>query len=264
MKQSEIYGLIGSILTCVLIFLLLWFLYMNVEVPEEEEGIMVSIGNADAGGGWQESQMSESTPVAPPPTPTMPSQNDLMTQEDESLALAEQRKQEARKKAAEEAERIRKQKEEEARIAAEKAAREAALAEQRRQEQEKIDKANKLGGLFGNNTSGNGSGNTTGNQYEGNPLGKGTSGGNSYSVNGRYPKRKGDIVLPSDNSNIEGTVIVTIRVNATGRVISANVTGGNISTPQVREAARQAALKTVFSEGKDEVTGIITFNFKLN
>lgn len=261
MKQSEIYGLIGSILTCVLIFLLLWFLYMNVEVPDEEEGIMVSIGNADAGGGWQESQMSESTPVAPPPTPTMPSQNDLMTQEDESLALAEQRKQEARKKAAEEAERIRKQKEEEARIAAEKAAREAALAEQRRQEQEKIDKANKLGGLFGNNTSGNGSGNTTGNQYEGNPLGKGTSGGHSYSVNGRYPK--GEIVTPSDNSNIEGTVIVTIRVNATGRVISANVTGGNISTPQVREAARQAALKTVFTEGKDEVTGIITFNFKL-
>lgn len=261
MKQSEIYGLIGSILTCVLIFLLLWFLYMNVEIPEEEEGIMVSIGNADAGGGWQESQMSESTPVAPPPTPTMPSQNDLMTQEDESLALAEQRKQEARKKAAEEAERIRKQKEEEARIAAEKAAREAALAEQRRQEQEKIDKANKFGDLFGNNTSGNGSGNTTGNQYEGNPLGKGTSGGHSCSVNGR--NLKGTLVAPSDNSNIEGTVIVTIRVNATGRVISANVTGGNISTPQVREAARQAALKNVFSEGKDEVTGIITYNFKL-
>ena len=262
MKQSEIYGLIGSILTCVLIFLLLWFLYMNVEIPEEEEGIMVSIGNADAGGGWQESQMSESTPVAPPPTPTMPSQNDLMTQEDESLALAEQRKQEARKKAAEEAERIRKQKEEEARIAAEKAAREAALAEQRPQEQEKIDKANKLGGLFGNNTSGNGSGNTTGNQYEGNPLGKGTSGGNSWSVNGR--NLKGNIVKPSYNSNVEGSVVVTIRVNATGRVISANVTGGTISDSQLREAARQAALKTVFSEGKDEVTGIITFNFKLN
>lgn len=262
MKQSEIYGLIGSILTCVLIFLLLWFLYMNVETPEEEEGIMVSIGNADAGGGWQESQMSESTPVAPPPTPTMPSQNDLMTQDDESLALAEQRKQEARKKAAEEAERIRKQKEEEARIAAEKAAREAALAEQRRQEQEKIDKANKLGGLFGNNSSGNGSGNSTGNQFEGNPLGKGTSGGNSWSVNGR--NLKGNIVKPSYNSNIEGSVIVTIRVNASGRVISANVTGGTISDPQLREAARQAALKTVFSEGKDEVTGVITFNFKLN
>lgn len=262
MKQSEIYGLIGSILTCVLMFLLLWFLYMNVETPQEDEGIMVSIGNAEAGGGWQEEQMNQSTPVAPPPTPAAPSQNDLMTQDDESLALAEQRKQEARKKAAEEAERIRKQKEEEARIAAEKAAREAALAEQRRLEQEKIDKANKMGGLFGNNSTGSGSGNTTGTQFEGNPLGKGTSGGNSWSVYGR--NLKGNIVKPSYNSNIEGTVIVTIRVNATGRVISANVTGGTISDAQLREAARQAALKTMFSEGKDEVTGIITFNFKLN
>jgi len=262
MKQSEIYGLIGSILTCVLMFLLLWFLYMNVETPQEDEGIMVSIGNAEAGGGWQEEQMNQSTPVAPPPTPAAPSQNDLMMQDDESLALAEQRKQEARKKAAEEAERIRRQKEEEARIAAEKAAREAALAEQRRLEQEKIDKANKLGGLFGNNTTGSGSGNTTGTQFEGNPLGKGTSGGNSWSVYGR--NLKGNIVKPSYNSNIEGTVIVTIRVNATGRVISANVTGGTISDAQLREAARQAALKTMFSGGKDEVTGIITFNFKLN
>ena len=262
MKQSEIYGVIGSALFCVLLFLLLWFCYMNVEKPLEDEGIMVSIGNADAGGGWEESQMMESTPVAPPPVPTMPSPNELMTQDDESLALAEQRKQESRKKAAEEAERIRKQKAEEARIAAEKAAKEAALAEERRKQQEAIDKANKLGGLFGQNTEGSGSGNTTGSQYEGNPLGSGTSGGNSWSVNGR--RLKGGIVKPQYERNVEGKVVVTIRVNASGRVISANVTGGTISDANVRESARQAALKTIFSEGKDEVTGIITFNFRLN
>ena len=261
MKRSEVYGLIGSALFCILLFLLLWFMYMDIDTPQEDEGIMVSIGNMDEGGGWEETQMSESTPVAPPPVPTMPSQNDLMTQEDESVSMAEQRKQDTRKKA-EEAERIRKQREEEARIAAEKAAQEAALAEERRKKQEAVDKANKLGGLFGQNTSGSGSGNTTGDQYEGNPLGKGTSGGNSWSVNGR--NLKGAIVKPSYNKNIEGNVVVTIRVNASGRVISANVTGGTISDPQLRESARQAALKTLFSEGKDEVTGIITFKFTLN
>lgn len=261
MKQSEIYGMIGSALFCVILFLLLWFLYINVEKPEEDEGIMVSIGNMDAGGGWQEQQMTESTPVAPPPAPATPSHNDLLTQDDESLALAEQRKQEARRKAAEEAERIRKQKEEEARIAAEKAAQEAALAEQRRKEQEAIDKANKLGGLFGQNTTGSGSGNTQGNQYEGNPLGQGNSEGNSWSVNGR--RLKGNIARPQYNRNVEGRVVVAIRVNAAGRVVSATVTGGTIADSDIREAARQAALRTVFSEGKDEVSGIITFNFKL-
>lgn len=264
MKKSELYGMIGSAIACLLLFLLLWFINMGITPPPEEEGIIVSFGSADAGGGYGETpQTAAVEPVSPPPTPAQPTPNDLMTQEDESLAMAEQSKEEARRKVAQEAEeQRRREREEQERIAAEQRAREAALAEQRKREQEAIDRANKMGGLFGNNQNSDGNGNTQGNTTEGNPLGKGTSGGNSWSLNGR--SLHGKITTPAYERNVEGRVVVNIRVDASGRVIAASVGASTISDPVVREAARKAALSTRFSAGSSEVSGSITFNFRLN
>ena len=260
MKKSEIYGIISSVVACLLLFLLLWFVHMRINVPVEDEGIMVSFGNADSGAGYAEDMMARTTPVSPPPVESRPSQNDLMTQEDPSLALPEESEEE-RKRKAEQAEWQRKQREEQERLAAEKRAQEAALAEQRRKEHEAIDKANKLGGLFGNKPNGSGSGSSQGDKYEGNPLGKGTSGGNSWSLNGR--NLVGRISTPAYERNLEGTVVVSIRVDASGKVVSATIGGGTISDPTLREAARKAALTTRFSAGKGEASGSITFNFRL-
>ncbi len=263
-KKSHIVAAIGTALFLLLIFLLLWFIYIDTPQIEEEEGIMVSFGNVQEAGGMQAEPIVSAPPVttAPPPAPAKPSQNDLMTQEDEeSLALAKQREEEKKRKAAEEAERIRKQKEAEEAAEAERIAKEKALAEQRAKEQQAIENANKLGSLFGNSASSNtGSGDTSGTGVKGNPVGKGTSGGNAWSLNGR--NLRGSLAKPIAAGVQEGTVIVEIRVNAAGKVISAVAKGGTISETATRRAAETAAYKAAFSEGKSDVVGTITYTFK--
>ncbi len=265
-KKSHIVASIGTIVFLLFCFILLWFIYIDAPKIEEEEGIMVSFGNVEEAGGMQTEPMVSAPPmtVAPPPTPSAPSENDLMTQEDEeSLALAKQREEEEKRKAAEEAERIRKQKEAEAAAEAERIAKEKALAEQRAKEQQAIENANKLGSLFGNSASSNtGSGDKAGSGAKGNPVGKGTSGGNAWSLNGR--NLRGSLAKPSAAGVQEGTVIVEIRVNAAGKVISAVAKGGTISETATRRAACDAAYKATFSEGKGEVFGTITYTFKNN
>ncbi len=263
-KKSHIVASVGTAIFLLLIFLLLWFIYIDAPQREEDEGIMVSFGNVDDAGGMQAEPAVSAPPttIAPPPASAKPSQNDLMTQEDEeSLALAKQREEENKRKAAEEAERIRKQKEAEAAAEAERIAREKALAEQRAKEQQAIDNANKLGSLFGNATSSNtGSGDNSGSGVKGNPVGKGTSGGNAWSLNGR--NLRGSLSKPNVGGVQEGTVVVEIRVNAAGKVISAVAKGGTISETATRRAAEKEAYKAIFSEGKSEVIGTITYTFK--
>ena len=262
MNQSRLYGIISSAVTCLLLLLILLFVKIaNAPIPEDE-GISVSFGSEDFGGGYGEVQEAiPTTPTAPPPTPTAPSNNDLLAQEDEeSLAIDEQRKKEEKAKAAEQ-EALRLKREEEQRILAEKIAREKAEAEQKRKEQEAIDKAQQLGNLFGSQESATGSGNTTGDKKEGNPAGKGTSGGNSWSLNGR--NLKGRLIEPKYNANVEGKIVVRIRVNTDGKVISATIGESTISDSATRNAAIKAAQNTLFSSGDREVTGSITYVFRL-
>lgn len=260
MKKSEIYGIVSSVVACLLLFLLLWFVHMRINVPEKDEGIMVSFGNADSGAGYAEEMMTRTTPVSPPPIESRPSQNDLMTQDDPSLELPEESEEE-RKRKAEQVEWQRKQREEQERLAAEKRAQEIALAERRRKEQEAINKANKLKELFGNTPSSSGSGTTQDDKYGGNPLGKDKSDEHFWLLKGR--NLVGRISTPAYERNLEGTVVVNIRVDASGKVVSATIGGGTISDPTLREAARKAALTTRFSAGKGEASGSITFNFRL-
>ena len=267
MKHKErIYGVLGTVVFMLLLFLLLWFVVIDSPYSYEDEGIMVSFGDADFGGGieTEEPAMRPSVSVSPPPAPAAPSDNDLITQEDEeSLALAKQRLEEEKKKKAEEAELLRKQKEEQARLEAERIAKEKALAEQRAKEQAAIDKANQLGSLFGQSNNNSGSSGTEGQSTNrGNPVGQGSSGGNSWSLNGR--SLTGKLVTPTYNGQQEGVVVVSIRVNAAGRVISATLgQGTTISDKETQRAAINAAQQAVFSEGSADVVGTITYKFKL-
>ncbi len=265
-SKSHIIASIGTVIFLILCFLLLWFIYLEAPHVEEDEGIMVAFGYAEEGGGVgeQPAAMLPEKTVAPPPVQQTPSNNDLMTQDDEeSLALAKQTEEEKRKKAAD-AERIRKQKEAEAAAEAERIAREKALAEQRAKEQKAIENANKLGGLFGNAPSGaTGSGDSAGEGVKGNPVGKGTIGGNSWSLNGR--NLRGTLAKPAAAGVQEGKVVVEIRVNAQGKVVSATIGNGTtISERVTQRAALEAAQKAVFSEGKGDVVGTITYTFKNN
>lgn len=250
MKKSELYGSAGSMTFMVLLLLFLFLLFMPGTKMPEEEGIMVSFGDAIEGGGPKQEVQPEAKPVEtspPPASASKPVKQDLMTQDDNSLAIAEQKK-----------------KEREAREAAERERREQARieAEKKRKEQEAIDKANALMGNMGSNTGSTGSGSTSGNTSQGNPLGSGSSGGNSWSLSGR--SLSGRLVQPSYNSNEEGRITVSIRVDANGNVTSASVgSPTNISSSELRNAAVAAAKATKFTSGNGVATGTITYNFRL-
>jgi len=247
-KNSTTYGIIGSTVSCVILFLLLWFIVMRVsKTPAEEEGLMVSFGETTEGSGMTETPTP--TETSQPSAPSRPAKQELMTQTDNSLAIAVQK------------EKVKERREQENLVRQQRdAARRA--GEQKRREQGAIDKANSMNGLFGNNNS-SGSGTGTGDTKQGNPAGHGSSGGNSWSLNGR--SLTGRLVKPSYNQDVEGKVTVNIRVDASGRVSSASIgSPTTISDSVTRNAAISAAKSTRFSSGKGVSSGTISYNFNLN
>ena len=112
-QERHIVASVGTVLFLLLVFLILWFVRLTAVVPEEEEGVEVAFGEVSEAGGYMAEQ-SEAVPLpqpeaAAPVQPSAPSDNDLLTQEDEeALALCkEQEKKERERKAAEAAEKQR-------------------------------------------------------------------------------------------------------------------------------------------------------------
>ena len=266
-QKRHIIATVGTILFMLLIFLLLWFIRLSAVVPEEEEGIEVAFGEVQEAGGYMAEQ-SEAVPMPMPEStapeqPSAPSDNELMTQEDEeALALRREQEKAERERRQAEAERRQREREEQARIEAERKAREAAEAERKAKEAEAIAKANAMGSLFGQTGNNSGSGNSQGSGQKGNPVGHGSSGGNDWSLSGRTIK--GTLPQPSNTFKQEGRVIVEIRVNAAGEVVSATHKGGNVSDKQTIQLALDAARKAKFTEGDHDQIGTITYNFKFN
>jgi TonB family protein len=247
-KKSEVYGLTGSIIITGILILLLFLIVMPGLKQPEDEGIMVSFGEVDMGAGNTQTPTTEPVikETTPPPAAPKPVKQEVLTQDDNSLAIAEQKKKDKREKEAAERLRI-----EEQRIANEK----------KKAQQDAINKANEMNGLFGNNNS-KGSGTTSGDGRQGNPAGSGNSGGNSWSLNGR--SLTGSLVQPSYDNDVEGRITVNIRVDENGSVLSASIgSPTNISDAATRNAAMSAAKRTRFSSGDGVSTGSITYNFKL-
>jgi len=251
--KRHIIASVGTALFMLLVLLLLLFIRLSAVVPEQEEGIEVAFGETTEAGGYM-AQQSETAPLPTPrPTtpvqPAAPSQEEHMTTEDEeSLAL-----QEAQRK---------KEREEQARLEAERKAREAAEAERQAKEAEAIAKANAMGSLFGQTGNTTGSGDSQGSGQKGNPAGHGSQGGTEWSLAGRGIK--GTLPQPANTFKQEGRVVIEIRVNAAGQVVSAIIKGGDISDKQTQQLAREAALKAKFTEGDHDQIGTITYNFKFN
>ena len=271
--QSHIIASIGTVLSLLLIFFLLWWLQVKAPMQIEDEGIVVAFGDAEEGGGMPDVRpldaITQVEQIPAPAAPSRPSDNDLIVQDDEeSLALAKQTEEEAKRRAEEE-ELIRKRKEDEARAEAERIAKEKALAEQRAKEQQAIDKANQLVALFGQagtteganaeNASANNSANT-----KGNPVGKGmgVSNGTQWTLYGRNVKR---LPKPSSDFAQAGVVVVNIMVDPAGNVTNATVGDGTtISDRSTQQLALQAARQAKFTEGDKPQMGKITYTFKLN
>lgn len=269
LKKSEIQSGVATTIICIIILLILLFCGMTVHKDEMDEGVMISLGYADEGLGESMPSPTPAPEVSPEPTPSpaapkvsSPSEKDLMTQEDPSVVLEAEKK---RKEAAEEAkrkaeeERIAREKAEQERIAREKAAEEARIKAE--QEAKKNQASSLAGSAFQN--MGKGQGQTKGETQQGNPAGQGSQGGHSWSLNGR--DLLGKLAQPSYQGNEEGRIVVEIRVDASGTVVSASIAKGTtITNETLRNAAITAAKKNKFSTGGGVAIGTITYNFRLN
>ncbi len=264
-KKSDIYATIGTIVVCAIVLLILIFCGMSASRSQIAEGIEVSFGYYDDGfGATDEPAASEPQPAeaAAKPQPAKPTaaptlDDDVMTQQDESVALAQEKK--------------RQQEQEQARLLAEQAAKEQAERERKAAEKAKRDaenrakteKAGNLASVFGKD-GGSGSGATTGESMQGNPVGAGTVGGNGWSLSGRT--LRGGLPQPNNTVNEVGHIVVKIRVDRNGRVTEATVDPGasNITNKQLRDASVEAAKKVMFSAGNDIAYGTITYRFTIH
>jgi len=273
-SKSNLYGMLGSALSCIVLFLIMWFYvmpYTAIPQPVEDEGLMISFGNSDDAGGMGSSKESLAAPESETLAPVVlqkstpvPVKEQLITQNDNTNAINEQKQKIQEKK---EKQRIDQQK-----IEADKA-----ITQQKNKEQDAINKAAKVNGLFGNGSttsgtgngqgSGNGTGNGSGNGSEagiqGNPLGHGNQGGNKANVSGRS-SIGGSPAEPVDFYQ-EGKVVVYIKVNAEGKVVYAKCTsGGNISDNRTKQMVEAAAYATKFTSGSNEATGTIVYNLRFS
>lgn len=256
--KSNLYASIGTATTCMLLFLLLWFYVLPFAAyvkPVEEEGIMVSFGDNEDGGGRGDNPEVEPA-LSPKPTQEViqkqtvqPQTEEIITQKtDDSYAIAEKKKKE-------------KAKQDQIVADNQRIENDKKVAEQKRKESAAIERASALNGVFGNSNS-NGSGRGSGDTYQGNPAGKGSYGGNSYNVNGR--SLTGTLVSPNYDQDVEGKITVNIRVDESGRVVSTTIgSPTTISDAATRKAAESAAKNTHFSAGKGISTGSITYKFNL-
>lgn len=289
-NRSRLFGSVGSAAVCFLLFLLLFFTYLPEIKQYTEEGIMVSFGDSFDGGGTggdyggsaggnfddggYATQQTAERLIAQTVTKPFTSPNDAFaTQDDNSGVYAAQQ-------AATEAARQKAIRDEEA----------ARIAEQQRVQQAAIDRASRFGsalagseqsakgsgtgygaGTGAGNASGNGAGNGTGagsgvgsgdgNGRRGNPAGRGNDNG-SWDLKGR--ELLGALAIPAYNSNDEGTVVVNISVNESGKVTDVTILRSTTSDRNLLNAAVAAAKKAKFSSGTGIVNGTITYNFRLN
>ncbi|MCD8176918.1 MAG: energy transducer TonB [Tannerellaceae bacterium] len=273
-KKDDIYGLAGSILFHLLIFLILWFTVLRTEVPNEEEGVLVNFGNIDMAAGLFEPRYtgsvlpSETTPPPPVSHPD-PAPEELITQDlDESISLndgptEEERRREEERRKHEQEEREQRQREEE----------EHRRQEEQRRQQEAI--SNRVAGAFGSgNEAATSQGDAeTGVGNQGSPFGNSDQGANegvggfgSFSLNERSIG-SGGLPRPAYTVQEEGKIVIDITVDPKGNVIDAKIgKGTNIDNASMRQSALEAARKAKFSRisGANNQSGTITYQYKLN
>lgn len=302
MKDSNKKGIIGTALLHAVILLILFLVAISKPLIQEEGGVPVMLGNMEEASGnadpfmltdveitdqpLAEAMTEEAVPL---PTPEIEVEETVITQNEEpSIEVKkndkpkEQPKKEIKKETpkpvvtpvkTETKKETPKPKEKteaelkaeaERKAAAEKAAAEKAAAQAA---------AQRVAGAFGKGTLMGSTGqadSSTGNQ--GTPTGnaatgktQGVGGYGSYDLGGRSIG-EGGLPIPSYTVQDEGRVVVTIVVNPAGQVISTSINKKtNTVNAALRKAAEDAAKKARFVSinGAENVTGTITYNFKL-
>jgi outer membrane biosynthesis protein TonB len=283
-RKSRRDGYMISTVIHALIIILALLPWPHKEQPDPEQGILVNLGLPDQGQGEENTpgppapmpdpEPEKPKPVdpepvipKPKPTPTKPStpvkEKPVVTTEDpNAVAIREQKERD--RKAREEADK---------RAREEEDARRAREDEKRRKDAEAQATKDQIGGLFGGGGKGKGKGNTgtPGNQGDpnGDPNSKVLDGitTGTGSIGGSLTTRN---VLNApkitDNSSLEGTVVVAVCVGSDGSVVSADFTqrGSTTSNATLVNLAESNARKWKFNTGDaDKQCGTITYRFKV-
>ena len=241
-------GIVTTVFMAMVAVVLLAFGYDPPDPPIPEEGVEVNVGDSDFGSGEAPEPASEASSYTPPSA-----QNQVATQHTESS------------------------------VSMPSTPNQGNVTNPVAQEQPKVEnkepEINRNAIFPGkrNRTDKNGTGsegNTTGNGNQGNPNGtpnsnnyngNGGSGHGSYSLAGRTAV---SLPKPAYNSNVQGTVVITIWVDQQGRVTRAEFQpkGSTTTNGDLVSQARQAALKARFnasSTALEEQKGTITYIFKI-
>lgn len=248
-NKSKKKALMGTIMFHLL--LLLCFIFMGLKYqnpPPAEEGIAINFGFDDFGSGEVEPSVAEPTETKVEP---VESTDDISTQDVEDVSIVKEVPKETTTKPKE------------------------TIEKTEDKEEEKIVNSKALyTGKKDNNSTSQGVSNGKGNQgsEDGNPDANSyTGGGNGYdgiafNLGGRTIS---EVKKPIYDSQAQGKVVVTIRVNQNGKVISANpgAKGSTTTNAYLYSRAKEAALKTTFKPKTDAPNvqiGTIIYHFKLN
>lgn len=256
-------GMAGTIVMHALLLVLLYLVGINRPLQQEEGGVPVVLGNTDLAEGTSMPDGLTEVDIQPipeaPPTPQVEvDEPPLLTQtEEQTVAIPEKKKPEAKPKK-EETAKPREKTEAEKRAEAEKAAAERA--------------SQLMAGAFGKGSQMGSSGTTSGKGVAGSPDGNsdtgkttGVGGYGTFDLNGRS-LGEGGLPRPAYNVQEEGRVVVTITVDPSGRVVGTSINKRtNTVNTTLRRAAEEAAKQARFNSinGVDNQTGTITYYFKL-
>ena len=290
MKKNKITGLVGTFVLHAVLLALLFLIAISKPKAQEEGGVPVMLGNMELAQGdadpytltdvdiLNEPQMPSEV-KAPEPVPEVPTESDMITQDDEpTIAVPKKEKPKPEVKV----EKVKKETPKKETVQpkekteAEKRAEAERLAAEKRKAEEKAAAAiaaKRMAGAFGKGTQTGSKGNaSTGEGLQGSPIGNaaegkttGVGGYGTFDLNGRS-LGPGGLPMPVYNVQDEGRVVVTITVNPSGQVVHTSINKRtNTANAALRKAAEDAARKARFNtvSGVNNQTGTITYYFKL-
>lgn len=261
MRKSTLYGIIGTTVFAILVLLLFLLVTLPSLQNPYNEPIYVNLGDAPDGVGVSVPSPAMTAPMEVKAKPVssasqQPSSHEnVLTQLKKSpVSMSETKK--IIKNSIAQKENIDKKKDQKL---IDEAFQRAAQAKKNAEHQDAINKAQKLGSVFGAN-HGIGSGNGQGDHVQGNPLGVVGGRGVNASVSGRS-----SMYLPSPayQSNDEGTITVHVVVDRDGNVSNAYIGASTTTSESLRRAALEAARKSRFSKGETDAVGTIVYHFVL-
>ena len=269
LTKEKILGLSGSLIFCIIMFLILWLSILKTVLPAMETGILVNFGNDLEGalGMYEPMNTGEGdNDLAEPDIPDVSEQPTLSTPQE--TAITQNIEQTASINAENRIKEEEKRKQEQLRKEQEEQKRQAELERQR--QQQAIN--NQVAGAFGRgNTPSEGQGTGAGQGNQGSPQGSSDHGANSgvggygdVALAGR--RLVGSLPRPAYSVQEEGVIVVDITVNKNGNVISAIIgRGTTIDNATLRNSALEAARKARFNTvtANENLSGKITYRYYL-